>query len=86
VIPRGSSKERKSRWIIAGVLVRLIDSVQQNHSSEINSRLSGKEITQILQKRKVHYSVHNSLTLVPIFSQLNSIHTLILRPRHSSGG
>jgi hypothetical protein len=51
----------------------------REHSSwDTNSCSAGKEITSFLQNPKVHYGIHKSLPLGPVFSQLNSVHTLFI--------
>jgi hypothetical protein len=45
--------------------------------SVANSRSVGQEISRILLNPKIHYLAHSSLLLVPLLSQINSLHILV---------
>jgi hypothetical protein len=45
---------------------------------EANSFLVSQEIPRILWNLEFHYSIHNSLPIVPILNQLNPVHNPVL--------
>lgn len=49
---------------------------KENSSSEFNLPSVSPEIPQILWHLNIHHNVHNSLTLVPVPSHINSVYTL----------
>jgi hypothetical protein len=54
----------------------IVSNTTKHTLSVANSRLIGKEILHILLNPKIHYLVHNSLLLVSILSQMNSLQIL----------
>ena len=50
--------------------------MEQGPSWVADRFLASQEIVHILQNPKVHYSIQNSLPLVPPLSQINPIHAL----------
>jgi hypothetical protein len=56
------------------------NSAERSFSSETDSRLNGQEIPRLLWNPKVHYNCrfHKSLSLDPILSQLNVLHSLAI--------
>jgi hypothetical protein len=50
----------------------------EDHNPQANSYTTTQEIPHLLQNLKVHYHVHKTLTMVPIPSQMNPVHTLTL--------
>jgi hypothetical protein len=55
---------------------QLTNSTEQSPPWEASSSSAGQEIPRILSKRKVHYRVHKSLSLVPVLSEINLVHVL----------
>jgi hypothetical protein len=54
------------------------NSMYHTPSSEANNSSSSQEIPCILCKQKVYFRVHNSTPFVPILSQINPVHALVL--------
>ena len=52
------------------------NSMEQTHSSEANSSTASHGTPCILWNHMDHYCVHNSLTLIHVHSQKNSVHAL----------
>jgi len=51
--------------------------MDQSPTSKAKSNSASQNIPNLLQKPKVHYHVYNTLPLVPMLSQIYSIHILI---------
>jgi hypothetical protein len=47
----------------------------QNSSWEANGHSASQEIQYILRNSQVQYTVHKSLSLIPIVSQMHAVHT-----------
>jgi hypothetical protein len=54
----------------------ITNSMEQNHSWDVNGHSASKEILCPLWNSKVHYHVHKSLQLVLTLSQKNPVHSL----------
>jgi len=50
--------------------------MEQNPSCEANNRCVNREIPGLQGNRKVYFHIHNSPTLDPNLSHINSVHTL----------
>jgi hypothetical protein len=55
--------------------LKVTNYTEQGPSLEANNISTGQKISHLLWNSNVHYHVHKSLPLVPILSQMNTIHT-----------
>ena len=58
---------------------RLTNAMETNPSSEANNHSAISEFPNILWNQNVHRQFHTSLPLVPVISQMNTVHTSIPR-------
>jgi hypothetical protein len=56
----------------------LTNSLKQSLSWETKSHWSTQEINCLSRIPKIHYHIHNNLSLVPVLSHINSVHTPFL--------
>ena len=66
-----------AHWPHPTDLSAIINSTDQNPSWKANSSSSCQQITGIFRNTKVHYSAHNSLSLLPILHEINLVHALL---------
>jgi hypothetical protein len=59
-------------------IVRLTNSMKQSTSSKHKGRKGGQEIFRLLWNPKFHQCVQNNPPLVPILSQMNSVHISLI--------
>jgi len=59
----------------SGSLHDLTNSMQKSLSWEASNHSTSQEIPHLLRNLKVYYCVHNSLSVVTVFSQMNPVHT-----------
>jgi hypothetical protein len=52
----------------------LNNSMQQSRRWKADSYSASQDIPRLLRNTKIHYRVHKSLPLIPILSQMNSVH------------
>jgi len=57
-------------------LLYLTNSMEHNYSSRADHSCTSQQIPRILWHPNVRYRIHNSSPLVPVVSQINTLHTL----------
>jgi hypothetical protein len=72
----GVRNSSKTAFFFAHFLNCKTYSMEQSSSSKVNSSFTSQECTRILGNTKIQHLVHKSPSLVPILSQINSVHNL----------